>query len=221
VVFLVYLRKLSFFVLFLLFTVQSFGKTDVLFSPDDKPSQKLIELLNNAKSRIFAAVYMITDKRIADALISAKNNRKVDVQIITDSSCLKSDYGKIDKLKENNINVFVFSSDKKSNLMSEPLMHNKFALIDNKVWTGSFNWTRSADHSNQENVVIMDKQKIVSRYEKQFEKLKSRCVHQKSNKVKTSFSQNSWDSKEKSYYFFLRNKIISLLRGIKARTTID
>ena len=64
----------------------AFGKSEVFFSPDDKPTNELIRKINKAKNKIHAAVYMITDKNIAKALITAKNKRGIDVQIITDLS---------------------------------------------------------------------------------------------------------------------------------------
>ncbi len=38
-----------------------------------------------------------------------------------------------------------------------PIMHHKYAIFDDKtVWTGSFNWTLSANNKNSENVVVID-----------------------------------------------------------------
>jgi phosphatidylserine/phosphatidylglycerophosphate/cardiolipin synthase-like enzyme len=55
-------------------------------------------------------------------------------------------------------------------------MHNKFALLDNKTWTGSFNWTWSANIKNQENVIFTDELEVCKKYEKYFEILKKRCI---------------------------------------------
>ena len=62
-------------------------------------------------------------------------------------------------------------------------MHNKFIIIDNKkLWTGSFNWTNSADTSNQENIIITDDSEVIERYKEQFEILKLRSIQRESNK---------------------------------------
>ena len=151
-----------------------YTKTVVLFSPDDKPTKHLIEKINNAKTRIHAAVYMLTDKSIAMALIEAKNKRNVDVQIITDFSSVNSEYGKIIFLKKNNVKTFVYKIPNRSRYT--PLMHHKFAIIDNLLWTGSFNWTISANRQNQENVIYTDEAAVLEKYVKHFEILKSRCV---------------------------------------------
>lgn len=149
------------------------GRTIVYFAPDDHPQKYLISYLKDAKTRIYAAVYMFTDEEIAEALIDAKK-RKVDVQIITDQSSVESQHGKISLLCENEITTYVFKTNQKSKKFL-PLMHNKFAIIDNNVWTGSFNWTFSANNKNQENVIYTTSKTALEKYLAHFEKLKKRC----------------------------------------------
>jgi len=51
-------------------------------------------------------------------------------------------------------------------------MHNKFAIIDNRILlTGSYNWTFSANHRNDENLMVIDDPDIITRYQNYFEKL--------------------------------------------------
>ncbi len=151
------------------------------FSPDDHPTKKLISLIDSAKKTIYAAVYMLTDKNIAQALIRAKNERKIDVQIITDNITITSIYGKGNFLAENNIIVYGFNPPEKTIVtkeafyMAPAIMHHKFALIDDCVWNGSFNWTRAADQKNTEDVIVTDDKDIFSSFKKQFEKLKEKC----------------------------------------------
>ncbi len=60
-------------------------------------------------------------------------------------------------------------------------MHNKYAIIDNKILvTGSFNWTWQAVKSNQENLIIVEKEDLVKKYKDSFEKL---WVQFQNNKV--------------------------------------
>ncbi len=169
-----------FFIIVLSYAVISLtGAPEVLFAPDDHPTNRLLSLINDAQSKIYAAVYMITDKQIAQALIDAKK-RGVDVQIIVDASSVETPYGKGTLLKENNIDLFVFNYNAKSDhkkTWHSALMHNKFALIDQKLWTGSFNWTKSANLKNQENVIIIDNNDVCTKFEKHFQCMKMRCAH--------------------------------------------
>ena len=52
-------------------------------------------------------------------------------------------------------------------------MHDKFCVLgNNRVWTGSFNFTAEAANANQENVIVLDNEEIASRYLKEFDRLK-------------------------------------------------
>jgi phosphatidylserine/phosphatidylglycerophosphate/cardiolipin synthase-like enzyme len=52
------------------------------------------------------------------------------------------------------------------------LMHHKFVLIDNqKLLTGSYNWTRTGSDINNENVLITTKKSIVKAYKHEFKRL--------------------------------------------------
>jgi phosphatidylserine/phosphatidylglycerophosphate/cardiolipin synthase-like enzyme len=51
-------------------------------------------------------------------------------------------------------------------------MHHKFSITDDEeVLTGSYNWTRSAEQYNQENLVVIKNDLIATCYKDEFEKL--------------------------------------------------
>jgi len=170
-------RSIGIFLLVTAFSLinhQAISKSLVYFSPDDKPQTHLISYINGAKNRIYAAVYMFTDKQIAQALIDAKD-RGVDVEIIADRTSLDSPYGKILFLQEHGVKTFIFKLKPTKYSRYGPLMHNKFAVIDNTVWTGSFNWTISANQRNQENVIYTDEKNVHEKFLTHFSILKERC----------------------------------------------
>lgn len=185
------------------------GKTEVFFSPDDHPTDKLLSLIQQANTKIYAAVYMITDKNIADALINAKK-RGVDVKVIVDASSVDSSFGKGILLKKNNIDVFVYRSGVKktaTKMRFNPIMHHKFALIDNRLWTGSFNWTKAANFKNQENVIITDNKKTYGKFEAHFQVLKKRCDHYG---VATPVEpEPAW----KTYWAYIKEKSLEALQA--------
>ena len=48
-------------------------------------------------------------------------------------------------------------------------MHNKFAIIDNRLLlTGSYNWTFSANNRNDENLMVIDDPEIIEIFKNQF-----------------------------------------------------
>ena len=52
-------------------------------------------------------------------------------------------------------------------------MHNKFCVIDNqKVLTGSYNWTTNAEARNDENVLVATDNATATNYSVEFRSLK-------------------------------------------------
>ncbi len=151
------------------------------FSPDDKPTKKLLELIVTTRRSIVIAVYFLTDEIIADALIEA-HKRRVDIKIILDPITAESRYGKAHILAQNGIEVYVFSpelraEDNESKWSGQALMHNKYAVFDNDyVWTGSFNWTVTACMHNCENVVLIKDHELCAQYRQSFDKLLTQCI---------------------------------------------
>lgn len=156
----------------------------ILFSPDDHIADQLISLIGKEKKSIKAAVYCLMHKDIIQALIEA-HERGVHVEVIVDPFSAKA-HAPARKMGEVNLPVFVWSppvkykKSKKGRQVKQrkPLMHDKFCVLgDSCVWTGSFNFTFEASHSNRENVVILQNAQIASSYLEEFEKIKKAgCV---------------------------------------------
>ena len=157
-----------------------------LFSPDDNLQKMLVQLIDYEKEYILIAVFSFTDSVIANALINAKK-RGVQVEIVTDISCVRDRFNKIDFLKENGIKVYIYNPRNMTVLNN--IMHHKFVIfgknIDGKplLWTGSFNFTKSAQMNNQENVLIVDERHLIERYQKQFAILKERVARKVPQKL--------------------------------------
>ena len=147
------------------------------FSPDDNLEDLLIQLINAEQVSIKAAVYAFTSGEIAQALINA-HRRGVQVEVVTDVSCTRDKFNKIADLKKNGIKIHIYNPPNTSILNN--IMHNKFVLFGKNVgnksllWTGSFNFTKSAKVNNQENILVIDEMHLIERYSKQFSILKQR-----------------------------------------------
>jgi len=148
-----------------------------LFSPDNDLESLLICLMDNEQEAIKIAVFAFTNGAIANALLRA-HERGVKIELIIDTSCLRDRFNKIELLQSKGINPHVYRPS--SNTLLSDIMHNKFVIfsknIGNKplLWTGSFNFTKSAQLKNQENVVVLDKPHLIDKYCKQFEVIKQR-----------------------------------------------
>ena len=133
----------------------------VLFSPQDMVIDNyILDLILNAKTYIYIPVFFITDKKVQDALISAKT-RGVDVRIIQDATSAKSLYTIHHQLRQNNIKV------KTENYAGK--MHIKSIVIDDKYSViGSMNYTVSGNLRNDENIIIIDNYKIAKYLKEKF-----------------------------------------------------
>jgi phosphatidylserine/phosphatidylglycerophosphate/cardiolipin synthase-like enzyme len=150
-----------------------------LFSPDDDVKSVLIGLINEEKSQISMAIFSLTDKDIAQALLEA-HDRNVIVEIVTDRTTCMAEYSKIPLLAKKGITLYVYPKVKDIDKRGSSLMHNKFIIFSSSLrnktllWTGSFNLSRAASYSNQENVVVLDDAALVTPYIKRFSLIKQR-----------------------------------------------
>ena len=135
----------------------------VFFSPGTDCLNAIVSNIRNAKKSVKICVFTISDNRIVSAIESLKY-KDVEVKIITDNDKQYDRGSDIIYLTEKGYNIKIDLTDAH--------MHHKFAVIDERITiTGSYNWTRSAEKYNHENVLITDNQEITKPYLKEFEKL--------------------------------------------------
>lgn len=150
------------------------------FSPDDDVKSLLVNLINAEKKSICIAIYTITEKEIAQALVHA-HNQGVKVEVIVDRSYGADRYSKIPYLANHKVPIWVYQQTQ-LDPKTTSIMHDKFCVFEDNItnksiiWTGSYNFTKRASEQNQENVVVLDNKKIIEQFIKQFNILKSRSL---------------------------------------------
>jgi hypothetical protein len=148
----------------------------VFFSPNGGARSAILKELENANKEINVAMYILTDRELSNALISAKE-RGVMVKVLLDGkSAEEIGYSKHHFLSERNVYVKLDNTHKSYGNKYEGIMHNKFAIVDNKTLiTGSYNWTHSAEELNEENLLIIkDDTSLIRKYTDEFIKLWNR-----------------------------------------------
>ena len=123
----------------------------------------LINALSNATESIDIAVAWFTNEQLFDTLSSRLDSGvKVRMVLINDDI---NHSGGLDFQK------FIDKGGKLFFGKTGYFMHNKYCIIDRKaVYTGSYNYTYFAEHSNFENIVcISDEEPAVSKYIKNYE----------------------------------------------------
>lgn len=116
--------------------------------------------MRHARQSIIVQAYSFTSAPIAAALVEAAR-RGVLIEIVLDKSNKTGRYSAADFVAHAGIPTWL---DEK-----HAIAHNKVMVIDGTtVITGSFNFTKAAEESNAENLLIIRSEDLASLYAKQF-----------------------------------------------------
>src|SRR3974390_1654872 len=118
------------------------------FSPRGGATDAVVNALNHATNTIYVQAYSFTSAPIARALVEAAR-RGAKVQVILDKSQRTEKYSEADFLKNEGIPPLIDAQ--------HAIAHNKVMILDGYVvLTGSFNFTRAAEESNAENLLVIN-----------------------------------------------------------------
>ena len=134
----------------------------VYFSPAGGCTEAAVNEINRAQQTILVQAYSFTSAPIAKALAEARQ-RGLRIIVVLDKSNLTGQYTAADFVHNASIETYI---DKQ-----HAIAHNKIMLIDNRtIITGSFNFTKQAESSNAENMlVIRDNPQLFARYVANFQ----------------------------------------------------
>lgn len=117
------------------------------FSPYQGATSLVVHTIGKAHKSIRVAAYLLTSHPVANALIKAERNG-VDVKILVDKQQSEVMGSQVAYLADNGVAV------RKNGRYTN--MHNKFMVIDDAILElGSFNYTRTAEEQNAENVMVI------------------------------------------------------------------
>lgn len=136
----------------------------VYFSPDDHLQAALAELLQNAQSSIDFLAYSFTSDPLSQA-IRDRAAAGVKVRGVMDADQMKSNRGtEYDRFRAAGLNVRLDGG--------AGLMHHKVLIIDRKIVVlGSYNFTASAEKTNDENALVIHSSQIAAQFLKEFSRV--------------------------------------------------
>ena len=139
-------------------------RVETLFSPDDGVESHLLDILNNAQESIYFLAFSFTSDSLGDA-IRAQAANGLTVAGVMEEQQVKSNIGtEYDPFVHAGLDVNVDGN--------EGQMHHKTMIVDDEiVITGSYNFTRSAEERNDENLVIFHNKQIADFYMKEFQRV--------------------------------------------------
>jgi phosphatidylserine/phosphatidylglycerophosphate/cardiolipin synthase-like enzyme len=120
------------------------------------PTNTTIQTLGAAQHQILVQAYEFSSAPIAKAIVEA-HRRGVDVRVILDKSNEHEGYSASKFLQHEGVPVMIDSAHN--------IAHNKVMIVDGEtVITGSFNFTKSGEDQNAENLVVIRDAGIATTY---------------------------------------------------------
>ena len=137
---------------------------EIYFSPDDHVARRIVKLLRDAQHSIYFMAYSFTANDFGD-ILRQKAQDGLAVEGVMDESQIKSNQGtEFDGFRLFGLPVYVDGN--------KGLMHHKVIVIDGQiVITGSYNFTLSAERTNDENVLIFHNTQIAAQYLTEFQRV--------------------------------------------------
>jgi phosphatidylserine/phosphatidylglycerophosphate/cardiolipin synthase-like enzyme len=131
------------------------------FSPKGGCTAAIVAELHAARHEILVQAYSFSCPDIAKALVAAAG-RGVRVAVLLDRSNEQETYSEIGDLTGRHIDVKIDAN--------HAIAHNKVMVIDSRtVLTGSFNFTRQAEHENAENLLVLrNHRELAAKYKANF-----------------------------------------------------
>lgn len=141
---------------------------EVYFSPEDGTAAHLMDLIKDAQESIYFMAYSFTSDDIATAMLERAKSG-VTVVGVFETSQYRSNIGtEFDHLLSGGAVVRLDGNPRN--------MHHKVIIIDMlTVVTGSYNFSASAEDSNDENTLIIHNAQIASQYLEEFVKVFSQA----------------------------------------------
>lgn len=133
---------------------------DTGFSPEGTALELVLKTIDTAQQEIRLMGYSFTSPEVVRSLITAKR-RGVDVKVVLDH---KANTGERNNASRAAINLLTSVGIPVRTVSAYKIMHDKVIVADGRnTETGSFNFSRAADRSNSENVLVVWDDPVLAR----------------------------------------------------------
>ena len=142
-------------------------RAELYFSPSDETETHLIEKINTSNYDLYFAVFSLTRFGISYAIEDAVIDRSVFAAGIWDQT---------DAADSTAVNILEdVLGDRFYNYSASNLLHHKYMVVDANcpqsdplIWTGSHNWSSSANSRNDENSLVIHDSTIANIFYQEF-----------------------------------------------------
>jgi phosphatidylserine/phosphatidylglycerophosphate/cardiolipin synthase-like enzyme len=139
------------------------SRMEAWFSPDDGVAARLVELVRGAEDRIDIMAFNFTLDALGE-ILGEKSLQGVTVRGVFEADQADNPGSEMEFLREMGVELRLDANPNS--------MHHKVMILDDRiVVTGSYNFSRSAEEANDENVVIIHDPGLAAEYVAEFERL--------------------------------------------------
>ncbi len=198
------------------------------YTPNKELLNEIVNLINNSKKEIYLETYMLTEKRIQEALVKA-NKRNVLIKVILEKSPYMAsniNNNSYDYLQKNWIKVNWSNKDNYS------LNHSKLLIIDDLSIISSGNFTYSTFTQNRDFFIFTHDKNIndslIQNFNNDFEWIKSDIyndnliISPKTSRIKFEKIIDKAEKNIKMYFqYMLDDEIVNKIINIKNDNKID
>ena len=139
-------------------------QAEVLFAPEDPVRSRLLDVLKGASKSIRFLAFSFTDDDIGK-LVLAQARKGVAVQGVFETTGSGTKFSEYGPFKAAGLDV-------RRDGDTKVILHHKLFIVDDHiVVTGSYNFSRNADKSNDENLLILNDANLARRYTEEFRRL--------------------------------------------------
>ena len=134
---------------------------ETYFSPDDGTAAQIIAAIQNAEENIYFLAFSFTSDPIAEALLERAAAGVEVAGVFEESQYQSNTGGEFDRLAAAGLDVRL-----DGNVQN---MHHKVFIVDGKIVAfGSYNFSKSAEERNDENIIIVYNQQIAEFFMQEF-----------------------------------------------------
>jgi phosphatidylserine/phosphatidylglycerophosphate/cardiolipin synthase-like enzyme len=136
---------------------------EIYFSPDDGVLDRILEQMRSAEKSVEILAYALTTDTIGETLLEL-HRRGITVRGVVERSQEQASGSETPHLRQNGLDIRLDGNPEN--------MHHKVIILDEAtVVFGSYNFTRSAEEKNDENVLIVHDPALAAQFLIEFERI--------------------------------------------------
>ena len=140
-------------------------RVESYFAPEDEVTERLLALVGEAESSVRFMAFVFTDDRLGAAMIE-QDRAGLTVLGVFEGRNADLEYSEFGRM---------YRAEPRMDVRLDGnmyMMHHKVIILDDEtVILGSFNFSRSADERNDENILVIHDREIASQFRAEFRRI--------------------------------------------------